>query len=309
MTSVLFINHSEQSCGVHQFFKRLVAIPLALSRYDCHYREADSLADFQRWHDQIKPAIVVYNFYTGATMPWLSPDVVRAHRAYHKQACIFHEVPLDSMGFDLILCQDPTEPARPGWVNLTRPIPTFSGQVSNPSLPTFGSFGFGLGGKGFTRLVDSVGAEYDRAVIRLNIPYAAFGDRYGRGAQDWAAACRQLAKPGIELVITHDLLPQDELLQWLSEHTANCFLYDINYGRGISGTLDYALAAGKPIAITQSWQFKHIWTIDDSMCVEHHSIRDIVAMGTDRLQPFREMWSDYNLTECFDNAFDQLIGG
>lgn len=306
---VLLVNHREKNCGVQQFGSRLFSYPLNSEKYNCFYIDIDNSQEFEHWANYTQPQIVVYNFYTGATMPWLSPEFVRSHRSRFKQASIFHEVPLDSMGFDMLLHQDPTNTDNK-YVNLTRPIPLYTPPIREvSSVPIISSFGFGLGGKGFSRLCEAVNVQFDEAIIRLNIPFAAFGDADGTGAKNWALDCRKrVSKPGISLHITHDLMAESVLLDWLNESTINCFFYDENYGRGISGTLDYSLAARKPIGITRSYQFQHIWQIDTSFLIENKTLPEIISMGTSHLNKFHDMWSSNNLIACFDRAFDQLLG-
>ncbi len=308
---VLYVNHREQNCGVHQFGKRIFHQAMQSTKYDSFYIHIDDINDLYHWVTTLNPSIVVYNYYSSSTMPWLTPDMVRAYRTQFsiKQLALYHEGAIEHMGFDLLLSQDPTFEAREGYVALSRPIPHYKGCSVEPPIPTFGSFGFGLDGKGFTRLVDNVSRHYTEACIRLNIPYAAFGDSDGSGARRWSDQCRVLCHKGIDLTITHDLMPETDLLDWLAQNTINCFLYDEHYGRGISGTTDYALAVHRPIAISKSWQFKHLWTIDDSFCVENNSLHTIIAMGTEHLDAFHERWSDAALIHCFEQTFDDLLGG
>src|SRR5688572_12864886 len=262
---VLCVNHRDAQCGVHQFFKRLTAPLIESTIFDVYYIDPAQESEFDYWQEEIKPDIVLYNFYTGATMPWLSPGKIQAQRALFKQCCLFHEVPIDHMGFDLIFHQDPDDTFT-NYVKLARPIPTFNKQIYlDHDAPVIGSFGFGLGGKGFNRLVSLVCEQIERAHVRFNIPYAKFGDESGTGAQAWARHIRDaITNSSVTVEVTHDFLTEPQLLDWLHANDLNAFLYEENYGRGISGTLDYALAVRRPIAITKSWQFKHIWNVDDS---------------------------------------------
>lgn len=307
---VLYVNHRQQACGVQQFGQKLLPPMRASTRYDVFYIDIDRREEFDHWTSVLNPQIVVYNFYSSATMPWLTAGVVRQNRNRFKQASIFHELPLESMGFDLLIHQDPTNEDTERYANITRPIPEYRPPAyQEGDMPIFSSFGFGLGGKGFSRFVQYICDHYDEARIRINIPYAAFGDSAGVGARNWAADCqRNVSKPGIQLEITHDLLPENDLIDWLGQSTANCFFYDINHGRGLTGTLDYALAAMRPFAITQSWQFKHIWTIDDYCCIEQNSLSDIIQNGYISGDYFRNLWTPQELTASFERAFDRLLG-
>lgn len=310
--NVLMVNHREKACGVYQYGERVMKPLLNSTRYQCYYIDVDNEYEHDYWIRQIQPAAVLYNYYSGATMPWLTPSKISNQRTMFKQLCLFHELDLSSMGFDLILHQDPTN-TLPGFHNMVRQIPEYPKTTYKPrSIPVIGSFGFGLGGKGFGKVVRQVIEEYRKAVIRLNIPYAHFGDSDGKGAQSYVEEAKRIIADNpeseIDLRITHDLLPEDRLLEWLAYNDINCFFYDENYGRGISGTIDYALAVHKPFAITRSWQFKHIWMNDDSMVIDKTSLRDLIKRGTSYLQPFHDMWNPITHIQNMEQAFDIALG-
>lgn len=302
---VLFVNHLQHNCGVYQFFQRMTK-PVVDSSSTYYYIETNSEWEHDYWINQLKPDIVVYNFYfSGATMPWLSNHKIVSQKSKFKQLCLYHEGSLDDKSFDLILHQNPyNEDTR--YINLPRPIPHYTGTIPINDIPVIGTFGFGLGGKGFTRVVETVVREFETARIRMNIPFAYFGDNNGDGARWWANACHSLTRPGIDLQITHDLLPESQLLEFLAGNDINCFFYDANLGRGISGTLDYALAVNRPIAITKSDQFKHMW--NDIHMIEQHTLREIINRGTKHLQQYHTLWNDIVMIDTFNKAFNLVLG-
>jgi len=302
--NVLFVNHREKQCGVGQFGKRLFTPALDSEKYNCYYIDIESDGECQYWIDATKPSIIIYNYYSGATMPWLDAGFLQRQQA--KQLNVFHEVPI-GLPFDGIVHQDPTDET-PRWFHISRPIPEYTNKQSLPTTPTFGSFGFGLGGKGFSTLVEKVQEEYDSAIIRINIPYAAFGDSDGRGARDWANNCRaRIRKGGILLEIGHEFFDEPQLLDFLASNSCNCFLYDANYGRGISGTLDYALAVDRPIAITKSYQFQHFWKYSDCCLVENKKLQDIIDAGTSPLEIYHGMWNNNQVRQDWEQIFDRVL--
>jgi hypothetical protein len=311
LKTILCINHRDTQCGVHQFFKRLTAPLIASKKYNVYYIDPAEESEFHYWCEQLKPDIILYNFYTSATMPWLTPEKIASWRTRFKQTCLFHEVPIAHMGFDLVFHQDPDDTMTP-YYKLARPIPIYTPDVyttyiSNP-YPVIGSFGFGLGGKGFGRIAALASQQFEKAHLRFNIPYAHFGDIDGRGAHDWARhiiGC--VTNENITVEISHDFMDEPQLLHWLAQNDMNAFLYDENYGRGISGTLDYALAVRRPIAITKSWQFKHIWNIDNSFLVENNTLDSILQRGVGHLEKFHTLWGDTPVRESFERGFDTLV--
>lgn len=307
---VLFVNHREKNCGVAQFGARLYAPLTKSKKYDTYYIDIENADEFDHWKTQLNPAIIVFNFYTAATMGWLTPEKAFALKSSCKTAGIFHEVSISHMRFDLIFHQDPGFTG--DWaIPLARPIPTFIKPASfylDNNNPVIGSFGFGLGGKGFTRLAALVSQQFAYAHLRINIPYAHFGDSDGRGAQDWARQIRACSfNPNITLEITHDFMDEPQLLNWLAHNDMNAFLYDSNGGRGISGTTDYALAVRRPIAITRSDQFHHLFNIDDSFTVENNTLPDILTRGINHLEKFHTMWGDAAVVASFEAGFDKII--
>jgi len=306
---VLFVNHKQENCGVYQLFKRMVA-PLIHDNW--YYIETNEEWEHDHWIGILQPQIVVYNFYfSGSTMPWLSNGKVDSQRNKFKQICLFHEGNIDDKRFDLVLHQDPFN-TDTRYFNLPRPIPKYTPVVYPMNLiPKIGTFGFGLGGKGFGTLVEMVVRDFDIADIRMNIPYAYFGDADGSGARWWANHCRSLLaahnKPTISLTITHDLLPEPQLLDFLYGNDLNAFLYDANRGRGLSGTLDYALAAKKPIAITKSDQFRHMW--DTESLVEERNLREIMDGGIGHLLKYHYWWNNTTMQHAFKTAFSKVLEG
>lgn len=300
------VNHSTENCGVFQYGKRLFSRALRSKRYEVHYAEVNTRDEFERWAFQIHPNIIMYNWYP-TTMAWLTPPVVGHWRHTSKQLCLYHEADTSTMGFDLVAHQDPTN-TDPGFIPISRHLPEYQSYLPLPEIPTFGSFGFGLGGKGFDKLAEKVTAEYEHAILRLSIPYAAFGDNSGEGAKKWVHSCRSKLGTNIRLDISHDFLPESSLLDWLSQNTINCFFYDKHYGRGISGVTDYAISSGRPIAITDSWQFKHLWSINPQVVIGDRTLQAMIDQGTEPLKVFKNLWGGTRVTDDFEKIFDIALG-
>jgi hypothetical protein len=309
MRTVLLINHREQACGVQQFGQKIFKPLLDSTHYNIFYIDIDNAFELYYWVEQLQPHIMVYNYYNGATMPWLTPDVISTFKSRGiKQTVMYHENDkngLYAMGFELVISQDPDDQN-----GVVRPIPEFDKPpiITYNKIPVVSSFGFGLGGKDFMRVVRTAVQQLPYAHIRLNIPFAKFGDEQGYGARSYVKACQDMITDSTthNLTITHELMPQNRLLDWLYESDINCFFYEENYGRGLSGTLDYALAVKKPIAITKSWQFKHIWLRDDSMLIDTTTLPELLNRGVDYLQKFHDLWNTDTLIQSFERIFDTL---
>ncbi len=128
-------------------------------------------------------------------------------------------------------------------------------------VPVIGSFGFGTPGKGFENLVAAVNQEFDRAVVRVNIPSGDFigtdvihGESYPEYIEK---LCKKIAKPGVAVEFTYDFLSPEELIDWCSENDLNCFMYT-RCQPGLSATTDQAIISGQPLVTSSNDTFRHI---------------------------------------------------
>ena len=303
MTKILFVNHKKSQCGVYEF-GRNVGDALKLSSLEFSYHECGSGDELREIATQQTPDAIIYNYHP-ATMRWLSAGITRNIRC--PQIGIIHEVTqtvadrANNSLFNFHIAHDPTLLLKnPIVFKAGRLIPQYENKFTEPEIPVIGSFGF-AGKKGQRRLVELVQKEFDEAVIRINIPFATFGDARGKMAMAIAEECRAaLTKPNIKLELTHDFLAQKELLDFIAQNTINLFLYEPmdDEHRGISGVVDLALAVNRPVGITQQKMFRHIESAFPKICIENNSVKEIVNNGTRPLERFYGEWSAENL--CWD---------
>ena len=240
----------------------------------------------------------------------MNPDLIRQT----EKLCIgiYHEITqevADSIKPDQFhhwICSDPSLVTKNSHISkFSRPIYQWRNPYPIPQVPTFGTFGFGFVDKGFPRIIQAVQQQYDHAVIRMHIASNKFGST--DEAQQRVTECLNLInKPGISLVATHNLISPQELLQFLGQNTANIFLYHNMY-RGISSTIDYALAVRRPIIISKSYMFRHIWEAQPSILFEEKSIPEIVANGFTPLEPFMQAWHPQNLANELTAIIDRFL--
>ena len=294
---VLFVNHPQVRCGVHQYGRNVAAQIRRIEGIRLHYRTVDSAAAFLDECGRLRPAAVIFNHYP-ATMPWLTPGVAAEVRA--TKLGILHEMSqwvvdgLDAALFDIHVVPDPTiRTGRDDVFVAPRLLPDFCNYAPEPAVPTFGSFGFGFANKRFEDCVDRIQAEYDEARIVFRMPFNDVVDADGvRHARATAERCRaRLRKPGISLEIDHGFLEPSDLLAFLGGNTANIFLYEEPLDRGISSVLEYAIAARRPLVISRSGMFRHVWSTVPEVCVGERSVRSIVERGIAPLVPLYNEWS------------------
>ncbi|OQW92753.1 MAG: hypothetical protein BWK78_00705 [Thiotrichaceae bacterium IS1] len=313
--TILIVSHKEKQCGIYQYG---INITEALQKSECYtfvYAECSHPTELQQAIAKVKPAAIIYNYYP-LTMPWLTPQITRSYQVV--QLGIMHEVTQEEADqatrelFDYHLCPDPTLRENNPFVFKTRRlIPSYCNFQNLPNIVTIGSFGFGFSNKGFERLVQMVQAEFDQAKIVLHLPFNDLIDKQGRDhALVTAEKCRRLIyKPGVQLVISHGFLTKPQLLDLLASNTLNAFLYDSDLKhRGISSTIQHALAVQRPLAISKCGMFRHVLSATPSICVEDSSLRQIMENGIAPLVPFYTEWSEANFIADYERILNKVLG-
>lgn len=325
---ILFVTHRESQCGVYGFGENVFDAIRKSRKYNFIKAECESLAELESHVARSRPRAIIYN-YMPATMPWVASNVFG--RVLHNHVA---QIPITQLGiihsimqpiadgavpgklfrradpepanrlFDYYIAPDPTLLLKNSLVyKHGRPVPAYANNFPAPTRTTIGSFGFAK--TGYDDLIELVQREFDEATIRLSIPFATFGDADGAHAREIAERCKQLVtKPGITLSIAHEFLDPTALLDFLAQNTINVFLRDRS-GRGISSVLDNALAARRPIAISDSPMFKHM--TDAPIVVGKRSLRAIIDDGLRPLQPYLNEWTQDNLCWEYERILDAVF--
>jgi tetratricopeptide (TPR) repeat protein len=292
----LLVSHRGQQCGVYQFGRRLFQTLVAGGGIDWIYAECDNFDELLTAAKRAGVDVVVLNYHP-ATLAWATTSDLEQISAV--TFAIFHEIhqsvadTLVPSPFHFVLCPDPTILSRnPIALAVPRFIPEPVQPLPVPELFTIGSFGFATLGKGFEKLCSLVSDQFDVARLRINIPLHDQERIVSREQRESiVTACfQQISKPGIHLEITQDFLDDERLLKFLAENTINAFLYDDNNQRGISSCTDYALASGRPVAISRSPMFRHLHRVNPSICVEDRSLFDIAEAGAQPLYHHRDSY-------------------
>jgi len=325
---ILFVSHKKSQCGVWEFGKNITDALQHSKRYQFIRVECSSLDELQAAISENAPAAIIYN-YSSLVFPWIGSDLYR--RKIVSLVCpqigIIHDInqhiadmattyeagfmpdasSLMNSIFDFYIASDPTILLRNPFVYKTgRLIPSYQNDFPIPLKPTIGSFGFGCGDKGFERITQLVQREFDEAVIRFNIPAADYGDSEGISARAIAERCRtQVTKPGIRLTITHDYLDIKGLLDFLAQNTVNVFLYE--GGRGMSSVIDVAMAAQRPVAVSDNPAFRHLFDVEPSVRVTKNNLKTIIQNGFAPLQKHYNEWSPENIMREYEEILDTIF--
>jgi len=295
---IAFINHTVESCGVYQYGKRLGSILETGKITKFTYHEIASLDQYYELCKQPHIDAFIYNYHP-STMLWLAGSTIQRkvpNIGLHHEGVV-SELFEHSLRID---CgEDVDSIPRPLFNRPYKPQP-------DTRIPIIGSFGFGFENKGFARLIQYVNDQFDEAIIRLNITFPFFGDPAGNISKRIVHHCNSVPrKDGIKLVITHDFMDNESLLSWLEENTINIFMYDPLHGRGCASTIDYALSVNRPIGISDSYMFRHIYS--DKISVLKTPIKDIITHGLEHLNVIKEKWSPEKLIDKLEYFLHQKV--
>jgi hypothetical protein len=269
--------------------------------------------------DKIKnynPECIIFNYDPGST-PWMAHLNTREICPNVKGICVVYNDatpmaeswnPNANPNWQYMLTFDPavkeSDYAFPV-SHILPPAPTVP-YIEN-DIPIIGWHGFPAPQKGVPKLAMQIQEEFDEAIFRLHMPDAYFAMKFGldyprRIVESFIGL---ITKPKIKVEISDNWFDDQGIVNWLSQNTINCYFYDIGMpGIGMSGSLDYAIAARRPIAITRSYQFKTCWDLEPSIEIEKTSIKEIIKNGTVPLEHLykkytnEQVWND--LTRIFE---------
>lgn len=302
---VLFVSHKPSSCGIYQFGLRISNALSESKQYNFVYVECANRQEYLDAETEHQPVARIINYHP-VTMPWITklawPSIDIMHEGYQAIA----DKATNEL-FDFHISPDPTLVLRNPIVFKTgRLVDEYNNKYPNPEIPVIGSFGFGVGGKNFERIISEVERSFNYATIRLNIPPATFGDSNGSASRMIADRCKEMiTKPGITLEIGNSYLDETKLLDFLAKNSINSFLYENLPRRGISSVIDYALAVNRPIAITKSSMFRHIAM--PSIEIENSSLAEILKRGSANLRPFVENWTKDKLVSDYNSIISNIL--
>ena len=306
----VFVNVPEANCSIYESGRMVYGCLTLSDRYELTYVEIDEFAR------DLDTGVDFYAFnYHHVRMSWLDPASVRRLPGL-KLTFVLETLPGNPFilcppdAFDAYCALDPTMAiadnrvfAFPRPLETPPPLPAYV----EPPVPVIGTFGFATRGKGFELVVDAVNREFDRAVVRINIPSSTFAHRPRSflAPKDYAQVlsdlCVKTAKPGVDVVITHDYLSKPDLIRWCARNTLNCFLYDRNLP-GLSATTDQAIVSGRPLAVSTNPTFRHIHPFITPYPAQR--LRESIAASPRRVAAMQEEWTPRNFALRFEQVLE-----
>lgn len=307
MMNILFLNHKIIKCGVYQYGLRLSEIIKKSKNMNFIYKEVDSFDEYISILTSL-PNIncVFYNFHS-ATMSWLNCNNIQKTV---KNVGMMHES--NFHGFDLYMDI--------GNMNNYIPRPIFENtdellmnhkpstsimkqfiECTEKNTPIIGSFGFGFYNKGFDKIVKMVNEQYDNAIIKIIMSPAHYDPDHALHFENIKNVCLSLnVKQNIKLMISRDFVETSDLLLFLKSNDINVFLHDKLDNRGLSSVIDYAISVKKPIGISDSYMFRHIYS--DEICLYKNTIQNCM----DNSQNHCEKMYDQNSNEKLINKMEEI---
>jgi hypothetical protein len=311
MIRVWMVSRRATRCGVADYGQRIYAILRQSKLLDIALVEVSNAGEFlDRWRRET-PAVILYNYHP-FVLPWVTDEFLAPLRQV-PQVAIYHEGGL-AFRPDAIINIDSTAREDAGQLHFVSPRPLFERWELGPPpanrLPTIGSFGFGFPDKNFPLIAYLVATQFPQARLRLNIPFAEFGDDQGLSARREVEKVREVLRvlnPRVELEVSHDFIEQAEMLRWLHTNDLNLFLYDKQEARSLSSTIDYALSVRRPIGISSSVMFRHVAHVQPTILVHQASLPTLIGQGIQPLLPLYEEHSHARLIAKYEQAIATIL--
>ena len=300
----MFINNKRAKDSIYESGKMVYQSLLTSNQFSLDYKEVDI-------NDRtIKTGYDFYFFnYHPVTMGWLQTKHLKKELGFII-TMILEVAPNDPFvycpekHFNFYCALDPTvQSKQDNLYAFPRPLEKVDLQLPPKNeIPVIGSFGFATKGKGFQHVVEAVNKEFEKAIVKINIPYGDFVPQSKQYASFLGDLCKKKAKPGIEVQVTHDFMSKDELIKWCSSNTLNCFLYDRNMP-GLSATTDQAIVAEKPLAVSANDTFRHITAYLPSYPL--FSLKDSIEKSVSIVKQMKHDWQPERFMEKFEQVLNK----
>lgn len=312
MIRVLLVNHGlNKFCGIYAYGIRMYNILKNSTKYKFLYCECNNLNELLNNVTKVDPAIIIYN-QTIAIMPWASeaknvlPEIIHigmTHDVVENQMTSGNVRP-----FDYRLSLDHTLLERENWFSSIRPLVNHFGkfvELKNKTI-TLGSFGFYFRHKNFHKIINLAFSLNKEVNLNFNINKAHFSSEETKKEFDffihWAKNVTDKTK--INLNINSNYLTDEDLIDELSKNDLNILLYEMNYGMGPASALDYCIAAGRPVLLSDSYQFRHVKNRLPSII--NSSIDDAIAAGNSEVLKIRNEWSAENFLKDHERIINEV---
>ena len=306
----LFLNTKKASCSIYESGMMTYNALRLSGRYRLDYLEIDE--NYREISNQY--SFYIFNYHH-STMGWLNTKSVRKLPGL-KLTWVLEVDPNDPFvlcpkdSFDVYCVLDPSMKIDNKRVYVfPRPLEIIEdiAPYQETAIPTIGTFGFATPGKGFELVVDAVNREFEQAIIKINIPPGAYADSFvwnlhkRNYAEYLGELCNRIAKPGVQVIVTHDYMTKEELIGWCGQNTLNCFLYNRNQP-GLSATTDQAISSGRPLAVSNNPTFRHIHPYIKPY--PYQTLKQSIELSQPQVLKIQKEWHPLNFAKQFEQILE-----
>jgi hypothetical protein len=294
---VCLISHAEKRCGVYQYGKMIaesVGMPHLL------ISQPSDLIELRR---NTNIDVAVWNWHPSTLERYL--EVSDISSTARTNICLLHEQHTFRMKegiFNAYFFADPSSSVNyDNFYIIPRLVRDFGiGPRVCAGAPVIGSFGFGSGIKGYQRFIELVEDSFDEAYIRLHIPANWFVDPNGDAARRLSEYVARRQGGRYRFEISSRWMSDSDLVEWLAANDLNVFPYDEVDHPGISSSIDWALAARRPLAISRCGLFRHLHHLP--IITPDRSLKQILESGTAPISHLWQKWSEVQFQEAWHRA-------
>jgi hypothetical protein len=300
----LFVNVSFDLCSIYES---------GISIYQCLKDSKKFKLDYAEINTKNRKIPRDYDFYLfnyhWVRMGWLNTQALKKLKKL--KFCVvletYPKMPLMTVeyrDFDAFIVLDPSERSVYSNVHfLPRPLNTFASKsvakTTSSNAIKIGSYGIGLKGKGYLKLVAAVNKEFDFAEVNLNLPILSSLSKIERNK--FIADLDAVNSKNMKINITTEHLTRLEIVEWCAENTINVFLYDRNLGPGLSASTDQAIESGRPLLVSTNPTFRHLHNYITPYPFQ--SIRSAIENTQKKVFQLQEEWSD----KVFRQSFEDIL--
>lgn len=187
------------------------------------------------------------------------------------------------------------------------PRTKFSYKPVNFQNPIISTFGIPDDRKSIENIIYAINEEFTTATFRINfspgshIPSAGLSEIRRR-----SQLATDIAHSGIKVEYSEKFMSFDDLMMWLNESDLNIFFYDKSrdetHLKNLPSTLDDAIAAKRPIAVSDNECVKHFTQYQTPY--PDSSLVDIMYYGLDNIKVVYNKWSPKNWAAKFDTYIE-----
>lgn len=308
MKKITIVNYKSNQCGIHQYGWNLYQSLKTLEPdYQVNLMNVDSFESANNVLNSDGTNYAFYNSPLHMTRNFFNSLRENKNRVNFYVIHDTSHIPNINLGEDKFyqyaVMGDPTLSINNDRIiKIGRTIWNYANKYELPKTITIGSYGFLSPSKGYEYLINKVQEEFDEAIIRINIPLSNVGSN--QNIEETKLRARHLYdlinKSGIKLEITYNFFTNEELLDFLAQNTLNAFLYTQDNNSqlgGIASSLDSALSARRPIAITNCSMFRHVLNYHLPINVPQNSLKQIIDNGVEILEPIFSDWTQKKIAE------------